>query len=212
MKRASPSLRLLCSNLYPILHTTRMNAPRRVVIRASRPSLIDLRFKGDPWVVDNGSTASVCLGDYPMAQIAACSFDVPTLNRALAQVRLGQARRNYLRPRAQARRELNDPSHPPNPPILLKSPLRPALRAGLNPSAAIQRKFVGFHGYMTVAWPNKRLSVSGVGPAGRARCHDRHLIFPRRLFLLHSTQSIPLQVTFRGVYPCGFKTEKLCGR
>jgi hypothetical protein len=70
---------------------------RRVVIRASRPSLIDLRFKGDPWVVDNGATASVCLGDYPMTQIAASPFDVPTLNRALAQVRLGQARRNYMR-------------------------------------------------------------------------------------------------------------------
>ncbi len=70
---------------------------RRIVIRASRPSLIDLRFKGDPWVVDNGSTAAVCLGDYPMAQIAASPFDLPTLNRALAQVRLGQARRNYMR-------------------------------------------------------------------------------------------------------------------
>jgi hypothetical protein len=78
---------------------THMNdrSSRPVVIRASRPSLIDLRFKGDPWVVDNGSTASLCLGDYPMAQIAASPFDVPTLNRALAQVRLGQARRNYLR-------------------------------------------------------------------------------------------------------------------
>ena len=70
---------------------------RRVVIRASRPSLIDLRFKGDPWVVNHGAIAAVFLGDYPMVHIAASPFDLPTLNRTLQQVRHGQARRNYLR-------------------------------------------------------------------------------------------------------------------
>jgi hypothetical protein len=70
---------------------------RRVAIRTSRPSLIDLRFKGDPWVVTHGLLASVCLGDYPMAHVAASPLDVPSLNRTLQQVRLGQARRNYLR-------------------------------------------------------------------------------------------------------------------
>jgi hypothetical protein len=67
------------------------------VIRASRPSLVDLRFKGDPWVVQDGSQAAVCLGDYPMTQLAVAPFDVPSLNRTLQQIRLGQARRNYLR-------------------------------------------------------------------------------------------------------------------
>jgi hypothetical protein len=73
------------------------HSSRRVVIRASRPSLIDLRFKGDPWVVNHGTVAAVCLGDYPMAHISASPLDLPTLNRALQQVRFGQARRNYLR-------------------------------------------------------------------------------------------------------------------
>jgi hypothetical protein len=70
-------------------------AQRRGAIRASRPSLVDLRFKGDPWVVWHGALAAVCLGDYPMSQVAASPLDVPSLNRALQQVRLGQARRNY---------------------------------------------------------------------------------------------------------------------
>jgi len=77
--------------------TAHNRSVRRVVIRASRPSLIDLRFKGDPWVVAQGTAASVCLGDYPMAQIAVSPLDVPSLNRTLQQVRMGQARRNYLR-------------------------------------------------------------------------------------------------------------------
>jgi hypothetical protein len=72
-------------------------AHRLVVIKASRPSLIDLRFKGDPWVVPHGPLAALCLGDYPMSQISVSPLDVPSLNRALLQVRLGQARRNYLR-------------------------------------------------------------------------------------------------------------------
>jgi hypothetical protein len=79
----------------PSLETTDHRC-RRVIIRASRPSLIDLRFKGDPWVVDHGAIAAVCLGDYPMTHLAASPFDLPTLNRTLQQVRFGQARRNYL--------------------------------------------------------------------------------------------------------------------
>ena len=70
---------------------------RRVTLRACRPSLIDLRFKGDPWVVGDERRAAVCLGDYSLGQVHICSLDVPSLNRALLQIRLGQARRNYVR-------------------------------------------------------------------------------------------------------------------
>lgn len=69
---------------------------RRVRLKASRPSLIDLRFRGDAWVVANGTRASVCLGDYSLSQLSVSPIDVPSLNRVLAQLRLGQARRNYL--------------------------------------------------------------------------------------------------------------------
>jgi hypothetical protein len=72
---------------------SRTTLPRRSV-RAVRPSLIDLRFKGDPWVVDNqDGTASLCLGAYSALHIAVSPLDLPALNRALSQVRQGQARR-----------------------------------------------------------------------------------------------------------------------
>jgi hypothetical protein len=68
-----------------------------VKIKTCRPALIDLRFKGDAWVVLRGNVAAVCLGDYPLGQLAVSPLDLPTLNRTLCQVRMGQARRNYLR-------------------------------------------------------------------------------------------------------------------
>jgi hypothetical protein len=71
---------------------------RRMIIRACRPSLIDLRFKGDPWVVADDGRAVVCLGDYSLGQVRVSPLDVPSLNRTLFQVRLGQARRNSRRP------------------------------------------------------------------------------------------------------------------
>lgn len=74
-----------------------ISAGRRVPLRACRPSLIDLRFKGDAWVVAKRSQAAVCLGDFPLGQVDVSPIDVPSLNRVLSQVRLGQARRNYAR-------------------------------------------------------------------------------------------------------------------
>jgi hypothetical protein len=71
--------------------------PQNRVIRACRPSLVDLRFKGDPWVVARENQAAVCLGDFPMGHVNVSPLDVPSLNRFLMQVRLGQARRNLGR-------------------------------------------------------------------------------------------------------------------
>jgi hypothetical protein len=70
-----------------------------VTVKASRPALIDMRFKGDAWLVVLGThtRAAVCLGDYSLGQVAISPFDLPSLNRTLFQVRMGQARRAYLR-------------------------------------------------------------------------------------------------------------------
>ena len=68
---------------------------RRTTIRASRPALSDLRFKGDACV----TAAAVCLGDYQLTQVDSTPLDVPALNRAFLQVRLGQARRNHAQRR-----------------------------------------------------------------------------------------------------------------
>ncbi len=72
---------------------TESHTPRRLAIRASRPALNDLRFKGDACVVQGGDDAAVCLGDYRLTTLAATPLDLPAMNRAFLQVRLGQARR-----------------------------------------------------------------------------------------------------------------------
>jgi hypothetical protein len=75
-------------------------SPRRLAIRASRPALNDLRFKGDACVVpDDSADAAVCLGDYRLTRLSLTPLDVPAMNRAFLQVRYGQARREIHRPR-----------------------------------------------------------------------------------------------------------------
>jgi len=63
-------------------------------LRSVRPSLLDLRFTGDPWVVDEqDGTSSLRLDDYCLASIAALGFHLPVLNRILRTLRRRQARR-----------------------------------------------------------------------------------------------------------------------
>jgi hypothetical protein len=81
----------------PPASRSRIPSPHRVTLKASRPALTDLRFKGDAWVVGRGHVAAVCLGDYPLGHVAVSPLDLPSLNRTLEQVRTGQARRNHLR-------------------------------------------------------------------------------------------------------------------
>jgi hypothetical protein len=66
-----------------------------------RPSLLDLRFTGDPWLADHcDGTASVCLGDYRLVCIGVLPFDVPSLYHALVRMRQCQIRRQVGRRRA----------------------------------------------------------------------------------------------------------------
>jgi hypothetical protein len=69
-------------------------------LRSVRPSLLDLRFTGDPWVVDHeDGTASVRLDDYRLARLQTMPFDLPSLNQLLLQLRLWQMRRRFYRQR-----------------------------------------------------------------------------------------------------------------
>ena len=67
-------------------------------LRSVRPSLVDPRFTGDPWVVaqEDGS-ASVRLDNYRLARIQSSPLDLPSLNQLLLQLRLWQARRRMAR-------------------------------------------------------------------------------------------------------------------
>jgi hypothetical protein len=63
-------------------------------LRSVRPSLVDLRFTGDPWVVHHADgTSSLCLDDYCLTSITTLALDVPCLNRTLHRLRASQARR-----------------------------------------------------------------------------------------------------------------------
>ena len=66
--------------------------------RSVRPSLLDLRFNGDPWVSAHADgEVALCLGDYRLVRLAALPFDVPCLNRALLQLRQARVRAQALR-------------------------------------------------------------------------------------------------------------------
>ncbi len=63
-------------------------------LRSVQPSLLDLRFTGDPWVVDQqDGTATVRLDNYRLARLHASPCDVPSLNHLLLQLRQWQLRR-----------------------------------------------------------------------------------------------------------------------
>src|SRR5579884_1173337 len=77
------------SNLVPTT-SVGISRPRSMV----RPSLLDLRFTGDPWLVDDeNGLAAVCLDDYKLAQVCLLSLDVPAVNRLFLGMR--QARSRY---------------------------------------------------------------------------------------------------------------------
>jgi len=83
----------------PASHTVGALAP----LRSVRPSLLDLRFNGDPWIVGHANDmAWLQLDNYPLALIPTTPFDLPTLNQLLLQLRQWQLRRRYYqRLRAQ---------------------------------------------------------------------------------------------------------------
>jgi hypothetical protein len=63
-------------------------------LRSVRPSLLDLRFTGDPWIVDHqDGTASLCLEDYRLARIDVLCVDVPSFYQLLTRLRQFQSRR-----------------------------------------------------------------------------------------------------------------------
>jgi hypothetical protein len=73
--------------------------PRRfATLRVVRPSLLDLRFTGDPWIVprEDGSCA-ICLGDTPLAGILAVQLDLPSLNNVIDRMRHPRHRHRTVR-------------------------------------------------------------------------------------------------------------------
>lgn len=91
-----PTPRQKTSSAYytPIAASPESSQSPQKLVRAVRPALVDLRFRGDPGVLaQEEGQAGLYLGRYCLLNIAVSPFDVPVLNRALLQLRLGQARR-----------------------------------------------------------------------------------------------------------------------
>ena len=67
---------------------------RQKLLRMVRPSLIDPRFTGDPWIVDGqNGTFALCLGDYCLAGIRGVTFDLPSFNQVFERLRNRRPRR-----------------------------------------------------------------------------------------------------------------------
>jgi hypothetical protein len=66
----------------------------RVVIRPSRPSLLEVRLAGDPWVIhQGGENLALCFNDWPLATVRGLPLDLPCLNRILERLRTRPPRR-----------------------------------------------------------------------------------------------------------------------
>jgi hypothetical protein len=57
-------------------------------LKTVRPSLLDLRFSGDAWVVPQpDGTPALFLGGYRLVPVVALPLDLPTLNQMLDRAR-----------------------------------------------------------------------------------------------------------------------------
>lgn len=98
-------LKLLGSEMTSSTHSPIVIGP----LRSVRPSLLDLRFTGDPWVVGHeDGTASVRLDNYRLARIHTLPFDLPSLNQLWLQLRQSQIRRRLYQ-QFRTRRMANIP-------------------------------------------------------------------------------------------------------
>ena len=70
---------------------------RQKLMRMVRPSLIDPRFTGDPWIVDEqNGTFALCLGDYCLAGIQGVPIDLPSFNQTFDRLRNRRPRRRVF--------------------------------------------------------------------------------------------------------------------
>ena len=69
-------------------------AQHRSLLRMVRPSLLDVRFTGDSWLVDRqDGTFALFLGDYRLAGIQGEPIDLHSLNQVLDRIRHRRHRR-----------------------------------------------------------------------------------------------------------------------
>jgi hypothetical protein len=66
----------------------------RVTIRPRRPSLLEPRLVGDPWVISQAEEIlTLCFNDWPLATVRGLPLDLPSFNHLLERLRNRPARR-----------------------------------------------------------------------------------------------------------------------
>ena len=66
----------------------------RVFIRPRRPSLLEPRLVGDPWIVHEAdSTLVLCFNEWPLAIVRGLPLDLPSFNHLLERLRNRPLRR-----------------------------------------------------------------------------------------------------------------------
>jgi hypothetical protein len=79
-----------------LTHVPLPSAPTRTQLRMVRPSLLDLRFTGDHWIVDRkDGSFKLFLGDYCLTGFRGMTFDLPSFNQALDRMRTRRPRRAH---------------------------------------------------------------------------------------------------------------------
>jgi hypothetical protein len=77
---------------------TRRPSARQAIdthVRTVRPSLLDLRFCGDPWIeARRDGAVRLCLGDYALTGLSAAPLDLQALNSLFHGMRHRRPRRN----------------------------------------------------------------------------------------------------------------------
>jgi hypothetical protein len=69
---------------------TRRNASSP--LRSTRPSLLDVRFTGDPWVAPGPEGAALCLDDYCLVRVIVSPLDVPSFYQTVLRMRQARCR------------------------------------------------------------------------------------------------------------------------
>jgi hypothetical protein len=86
---------------HPQIRVVRRQAVRPTIslsLRPVRPSLLDLRLAGDPWIVPQGENLlALCFSDWQLASLRGMGLDLPGLNQLLDRMR-------HRRPRPRRRR------------------------------------------------------------------------------------------------------------
>jgi hypothetical protein len=73
------------------IRIVRRRPTRRGDMRGCRPSLVDSRLRGDPWIERRADALAVCFDTWAWSIFPGSPIDVPSLNQLLLELRTRHA-------------------------------------------------------------------------------------------------------------------------